>query len=74
MNKFILLFLVLFIGICSVMIMTISDIPMRFRYPCQDTSNWKSIECKPPICTVDRNCPENVLGKKVIEELKKSKE
>lgn len=33
----------------------------RFRYPCQDPANWNSEECKAPICTVTRTCPEHIF-------------
>jgi hypothetical protein len=33
-----------------------------FRYPCQDPANWDKDECKPPICTVNGACPEDLVG------------
>ena len=33
-----------------------------FRYPCQDPANWEKDECKPPICTVNGACPEDLVG------------
>jgi hypothetical protein len=33
----------------------------RFRYPCQDPSNWDKEMCKPPICEVTRTCPEHIF-------------
>lgn len=33
----------------------------RFRYPCQDPANWDSAECKPPVCSVTRTCPEDIF-------------
>ena len=32
----------------------------RFRYPCQDPTNWNNAECKPPICTATGTCPEQL--------------
>lgn len=32
-----------------------------FRYPCQDPTNWKKAECKPPICTASQSCPSDVV-------------
>ena len=32
-----------------------------FRYPCQDPANWDTPQCKPPICEVNRDCPELVF-------------
>ncbi len=32
-----------------------------FRYPCQDPANWESADCKPPICTVNGACPEDLV-------------
>ena len=42
----------------------------QFRYPCQDPANWEKAECKPPICTINGACPEDLVGpiKKVGEE------
>ena len=32
----------------------------RFRYPCQNPTNWNNAECKPPICTATGTCPEQL--------------
>lgn len=34
----------------------------RYRYPCQDPTNWSNAECQPPICTATKQCPEDLLG------------
>jgi len=34
----------------------------KFRYPCQDPANWEKDECKPPICTVNGACPDDLVG------------
>jgi hypothetical protein len=34
----------------------------RYRYPCQDPTNWSTPECLPPICTATKQCPEDLLG------------
>jgi hypothetical protein len=34
----------------------------HYRYPCQDPANWENAECKPPICTVNGACPEDLVG------------
>lgn len=33
----------------------------RYRYACQDPSNWEEDFCKPPICQVNRSCPEHIF-------------
>jgi hypothetical protein len=33
----------------------------RFRYPCQDPTNWDKPMCQKPICDVTRTCPEHVF-------------
>lgn len=33
-----------------------------YRYPCQDPANWEASECKPPVCTVNGACPEDLVG------------
>jgi len=33
----------------------------KFRYPCQDPSNWDSDMCKLPRCDVTRTCPEHIF-------------
>ena len=33
----------------------------RFRYPCQDPSNWDKEFCKSPTCDVTRTCPEHIF-------------
>lgn len=33
----------------------------HYRYPCQDPANWENAECKPPICTANGACPEDLI-------------
>jgi hypothetical protein len=33
----------------------------KFRYPCQDPTNWEKDICKFPKCDVTRTCPEHVF-------------
>lgn len=33
----------------------------RFRYPCQNPSNWDKDICKMPQCDVTRTCPEHIF-------------
>ena len=39
----------------------------RFRYPCQDPSNWDKEMCKPPTCEVTRTCPEHIFKPEVLK-------
>jgi hypothetical protein len=39
----------------------------HYRYPCQDPENWEKAECKPPLCTVAGACPEDLVGKDILE-------
>lgn len=32
----------------------------HYRYPCQDPANWENAECKPPVCTANGACPEDL--------------
>ena len=32
----------------------------RFRYPCQQPSNWGSPECQRPLCAVNGTCPDQL--------------
>ena len=36
----------------------------HYRYPCQDPVNWENAECKPPICTANGACPEDLASTK----------
>ena len=36
----------------------------HYRYPCQDPKNWELAECKPPICTANGACPEDLAETK----------
>jgi hypothetical protein len=40
----------------------------HYRYPCQNPVNWESAECKPPICTADGACPEDLVEQLKVEE------
>ena len=33
-----------------------------YRYRCQDPIFWDFDECKPPICTARKECPEDLIG------------
>jgi len=39
----------------------------HYRYPCQDPLNWEKAECKPPICTANGACPEDLIDIKKEE-------
>jgi hypothetical protein len=39
----------------------------HYRYPCQDPVNWESAECKPPICTANGACPEDLAEQPKVE-------
>lgn len=32
----------------------------RYRYPCQDPSNWQDQQCKRPFCSANGTCPEDL--------------
>lgn len=32
----------------------------RYRYPCQDPSNWEQKMCKKPYCSANGTCPEDL--------------
>lgn len=34
----------------------------HYRYPCQDPANFGSKECIPPLCEVNGQCTEDLLG------------
>ena len=40
----------------------------HYRYPCQNPVNWESAECKPPICTANGACPEDLVEQTKVEE------
>jgi len=40
----------------------------HYRYPCQNPINWESAECKPPICTANGACPEDLVEQEKVEE------
>jgi hypothetical protein len=52
--KFLLLILLMPVGLA----MCSGD---RFRYPCQDPTNWDKDICKMPLCDVTRTCPEHIF-------------
>lgn len=32
----------------------------RYRYPCQDPTNWEQQICKKPYCSANGTCPEDL--------------
>jgi len=39
----------------------------HYRYPCQNPANWEAAECKPPICTANGACPEDLSDHEKVE-------
>ena len=35
----------------------------RYRYPCQDPSNFNTTACKPPVCKADGTCTKYLISK-----------
>jgi hypothetical protein len=58
MNKFIKIFA----GLSLVLALSSCGYDGHYRYPCQDPVNWEKSECKPPVCTVNGACPEDLVG------------
>jgi hypothetical protein len=44
----------------SLLFLTSCGYDGSYRYPCQDPANWEKAECKPPLCTVNKTCPEDL--------------
>jgi hypothetical protein len=44
-------------GIAALMMTGCDD---RYRYPCQDPTNWDTQDCKKPFCSADGTCPEDL--------------
>jgi len=42
-------------------LLSVASCEDRFRYPCQDPTNWDKAECKPPICTATATCPNDLI-------------
>jgi len=45
----------------TTMILLLAGCSQQFRYPCQDPANWDKLECKLPICEVNRECPQHIF-------------
>ena len=39
----------------------------RYRYACQDPTNWENKECQRPACEVDGQCTDELIGKKALD-------
>lgn len=39
----------------------------HYRYPCQDPANWNSEECQRPQCEAEGICPDQLLGREIVE-------
>jgi hypothetical protein len=44
-----------------------------YRYKCQDSANWDTPECNPPICETSGTCSRDLIPKEVWDEYQKSK-
>ena len=45
----------------SVLLVLLTGCDDRFRYPCQNPTNWSNPECKPPVCTATGTCPDQLV-------------
>lgn len=39
----------------------------EYRYACQNPQNWYKDICKPPICELERDCPDLIFGDRARE-------
>ena len=51
MNKLIIL---------TSLIVLLTGCDERYRYPCQNPTNWSEAYCKKPICSANGTCPEDI--------------
>jgi len=51
--------------LCGILVLGVTSCGYdgHYRYPCQDPTNWEKAECKPPICTANGACPEDLVKK-----------
>jgi hypothetical protein len=49
------------IGGFSIILALLVACENRYRYECQDPTNWNNAECKPPICTASGTCPDQLV-------------
>jgi hypothetical protein len=43
-----------------IMLVALLGCEERYRYPCQDPSNWQEEQCKKPFCSANGTCPEDL--------------
>ena len=48
--------------VAGILILSACGYDGGYRYSCQDPENWEAPECNPPLCNVDGNCTEALLG------------
>lgn len=48
--------------VAGILILSACGYDGGYRYSCQDPENWEAPECNPPVCNVDGNCTEALLG------------
>jgi len=41
----------------------------QYRYPCQNSENWKKEICQKPLCEVSRTCPEHIFQESSMDKL-----
>lgn len=42
------------------LVLVLNGCDSRYRYPCQDPTNWDQQICKKPWCSADGTCPEDL--------------
>ena len=56
------------IALVALMLAGCSD---HYRYACHDIDRWQQPECQKPRCMVNQECPEDVLGTDIMQELQR---
>jgi hypothetical protein len=65
-SKFFYFLMIVWIAIL-IFLLTSCGYDGSYRYSCQDPENWETKECEPPICLVNGDCTETLLGWNPIE-------
>ena len=44
----------------------------RYRYSCQNPTNWGKAECEPPQCEASGTCTKDLIPKEIYDAYKKN--
>jgi len=53
--------------LCMTSVVALAGCEQRYRYACQDSTNWDKPQCQKPLCEINRDCPEHIFKNEPVK-------